>query len=285
MKEKRTFGKNVVSLLGCLWPFVSFILIQSLVSAAIMMVAVVPMLFHGDLEEVEYLLQTVTNGMTTYLLFVCTIATSITGYCWYRYGYKDEYDYDVRTVAKPHDYAYIIGMAFTFIFVTNILVAVIAMLLPNAMNDYNQLMEDSGVGGSILTFITAAFIAPIGEECFYRGIIQRKAERFLPFLWANILQAALFGIMHMNLIQGVYAFVLGLLMGYVHHKYQSLVMPILLHMSYNIFGQTLPTLFAKVPAIFEVGMVIGSAIVLVVLIRKVSKVSISPKRETRAPFY
>jgi hypothetical protein len=40
----------------------------------------------------------------------------------------------------------------------------------------------------------------------------------MPFWVANILQAVLFGIYHMNPLQGIYAFFIGLFLGYVCHK-------------------------------------------------------------------
>ena len=52
-------------------------------------------------------------------------------------------------------------------------------------------------------------LAPVGEELVFRGLTYRFARKALPFWGANILQAALFGVMHLNLFQGLYAFFLG----------------------------------------------------------------------------
>ena len=52
----------------------------------------------------------------------------------------------------------------------------------------------------------------------------------------NLLQAVLFGIFHQNLIQGVYAALLGFLLGYLAWRYDSLLVPIFMHFLYNLFG-------------------------------------------------
>jgi membrane protease YdiL (CAAX protease family) len=58
----------------------------------------------------------------------------------------------------------------------------------------------------------------------------------MPFYVANITQAILFALLHMNLIQIIYAFPLGLIFGYVTKKYRSLIPAILLHALINGFS-------------------------------------------------
>jgi membrane protease YdiL (CAAX protease family) len=63
--------------------------------------------------------------------------------------------------------------------------------------------------------------------------MMKKLGRILPFTAANIIQAAVFGIYHLNVIQGAYAFLLGMILGYVANKYKSITASILLHMAVN----------------------------------------------------
>ena len=39
---------------------------------------------------------------------------------------------------------------------------------------------------------------------------------------------------HFNLVQGIYAFVLGILLCYVYEKYETILAPVLLHISANL---------------------------------------------------
>ena len=47
------------------------------------------------------------------------------------------------------------------------------------------------------------------------------------------MQALMFGFFHMNLVQGIYTFALGLLLGYLVEKTGNLLVPIVLHILYN----------------------------------------------------
>lgn len=79
-------------------------------------------------------------------------------------------------------------------------------------------------------------IAPILEELLFRGAVMNLLKRFLPYRWANLLQALIFGIMHFNIVQGIYAFALGLILGYIYNKFGTLYSDMIVHMSVNTVG-------------------------------------------------
>ena len=56
------------------------------------------------------------------------------------------------------------------------------------------------------------------------------------FWAANVIQAFFFGFAHLNLVQGTYAFLLGLTCGYVVLRYRSLLAGIAVHMVFNAYG-------------------------------------------------
>lgn len=91
----------------------------------------------------------------------------------------------------------------------------------------------------------AAFICLVGpviEELLYRGVLFRVLKRFFPYIWACSVQAVIFGISHYNPIQSIYTFVLGLILGYVYYKYQTVIAPIFVHIGYNMGGFLFPHL-------------------------------------------
>lgn len=280
MKQEKTVGDKIIAFISCFGPFIAFLAIQFFIGAVLgITVLAVIMLEKGGMVQVttEYL-ERIISSLNMYLLLAGTLATTCCGYAWFRYGYKEEYDYKVTEVASGKDIAYIIGMALAATFATDVVMYIIAVLAPKAMENYNELMNSAGIGSSAIMFMVAAFLAPLGEECFYRGIILRKAEKSFSFITANIIQAALFGIMHGNLVQGTYAFVLGVILGYVYYKYQSLVIPILFHMSFNIFGQTLPFVTAKMPIPLNVLLVSVSVVLLALCLLGLSKRTIHSKK-------
>ena len=113
------------------------------------------------------------------------------------------------------------------------------------LTNYNNLMETAGYDSlSILLIIYTIILAPIVEELTFRGLVFRYARHALPFWIANIWQALLFGIIHLNVIQGVYAFTVGLFLGWVCHRGRGIKYSILLHMIFNLFGAVYAGLFS-----------------------------------------
>lgn len=81
-------------------------------------------------------------------------------------------------------------------------------------------------------FLYAGILAPITEEILFRGLIQRT---MLPFgkKLAILASSLTFGLFHGNLIQTPYAFVVGLVLGYVAAEY-NILWAMVLHMINNL---------------------------------------------------
>ena len=137
-------------------------------------------------------------------------------------------------------------------------------LLPDAAADYSELVEETGMGDTnLLAVLTTVLGAPFCEEFLVRGVIFEFSLRaFNPQcrpLWkrrrrasaqdgamvpwaapsargiaaAIVLQAAIFGFMHMNWVQGCYAGAAGIIFGWVLVTTGKLRYTILLHFAFN----------------------------------------------------
>lgn len=104
---------------------------------------------------------------------------------------------------------------------------------PKYFESYTETIRNLTQGNLFDVVLYTVLIAPVAEEVVFRGVILHKARRVLPFIGANILQAVFFGIYHQNIVQGIYAALLGFLFGLVCRKFNSLHAPILLHMLVN----------------------------------------------------
>ncbi|MCD8046733.1 MAG: CPBP family intramembrane metalloprotease [Clostridiales bacterium] len=136
-----------------------------------------------------------------------------------------------------HTIMAILLLAIGMQYVTTLVVGVTAALRPDWLTAYNTLMESAGY--SDVTLILAVYtviLAPLSEELVFRGLIFRYARHALPFWLANIWQALLFGLIHGNFIQGIYAFVLGLFLGFVCHRGRGIKYSIPVHILFNIIG-------------------------------------------------
>lgn len=125
-----------------------------------------------------------------------------------------------------------------------LLFVLIAAISPDTLDNYNQMMEASGVTSySLIWFIGTILLPPLVEELIFRGLTLRLfCAAKVPFVAANLLQAFLFGVFHMNLVQGIYAFLIGLLMGYLVKRYHTLLAGMTFHACFNLFGTLLSDL-------------------------------------------
>lgn len=76
----------------------------------------------------------------------------------------------------------------------------------------------SGSSDSLSMFLYASIVAPITEELIFRGYIQGSLSRF-GRKFSILCSSLLFGFFHGNLVQIPYAFLAGLLLGYVAAEY------------------------------------------------------------------
>lgn len=150
--------------------------------------------------------------------------------------------------------------------------------LPDLIRHYEELMESAGIGTDPLAIFVSVIIAPVGEELLCRGLIFHYAgkvvegmkNRRAAFWIANTLQALMFGIMHGNLVQGFYAFVMGLGLGWLRRRYNSLYPSMLAHLAVNFTSAfILEYLFTPIPGILPVYLLVMAAglvgIVLLIL--------------------
>jgi membrane protease YdiL (CAAX protease family) len=87
-------------------------------------------------------------------------------------------------------------------------------------------------------YLGAGFIAPLGEEVFFRGFLQTSLGNALRSRWIAILLAsACFAAVHAQLHALPALFLLSVLMGFVYERTGSLLAPFLVHAIFN--GKTL----------------------------------------------
>ncbi len=151
---------------------------------------------------------------------------------WYGGRKKKEKQADIKVFWVKH----LVILAFLSLGCQLVTIGLMEMILPyfeELMQDYSELMEIFNEGNPYIIFLSTVILGPISEELIFRGVIFKKARLFTSFKVANFLQALLFGIFHMNIVQGIYAFGVGLVMGYVAYKYQTILMAIIFHIFFN----------------------------------------------------
>jgi len=122
-----------------------------------------------------------------------------------------------------------------------------------------QLMSNQNIA---LQIFAVGITAPFIEEIIFRGLILNYLKRNVPIPAAILIQALLFGIIHLNVIQGAYAFVIAILMGLFAVWFDSLFLPIAFHMGMNLSGIILSELGSGLSDLAGVIILIVSAVLI-----------------------
>ncbi|MCI9412295.1 MAG: CPBP family intramembrane metalloprotease [Eubacterium sp.] len=159
---------------------------------------------------------------------------------WYYFIRKrrDVSPVDYRKILSPKTVGCLAALAFFAQFVCSIVMAVIAFVFPEVFKDYEKLMEgvDINVLPAWATLFIVAVWAPLAEEIVFRAMIFRTLRKGFALWPAAVLSGIAFGVYHMNLIQGVYASLLGILLAYIYEKTNSLLGVYLFHLSFNLMN-------------------------------------------------
>lgn len=166
-------------------------------------------------------------------------------------------------------FGWLVILTFAVQHAVSLLMAIVAVLLPSAMESYTEMVDSSGLTQySVMWVIATVILPPLVEETIFRGLIIQYLKRAgAGFLVVNLIQAVLFGIFHMNLIQGIYATALGFVLGYLAYRYDSLIVPMVMHALFNLFGTVVVALESRILPEIMLGMlVVGSVPVTVAVL-------------------
>jgi len=91
-----------------------------------------------------------------------------------------------------------------------------------------------------LLTVSVALFPGFTEELFFRGIIARRFFRTYSLRKAILLNAALFGVIHLNPWQAVNAFYLGIFLGWIYWRYKSIWLCMFIHAYHNALALFMP---------------------------------------------
>lgn len=157
---------------------------------------------------------------------------------------------DRRTMTAPVFFA-AVALLFTaqvLFFALDPIVRWVAEQFGYSMYTTSDSLEDAS--GTLAMILYAGFLGPIVEEVIFRGVVLRGFAKYGK-VFAIVTSAALFGIFHGDIVQGVFAFVAGLLFGIVAIEF-GIGWSIALHIVNNfVFADLLMRAFALLPAAWQ----------------------------------
>lgn len=96
-----------------------------------------------------------------------------------------------------------------------------------------SLVVDSNINHQIIIILCMALIPAIGEELFFRGVLQKILSEKIDFHVAILVASILFSLFHFELVAFFYRFLFGVILGYLYYYTKNIFPSILLHFINN----------------------------------------------------
>lgn len=110
-------------------------------------------------------------------------------------------------------------------------------LFGDKFKSYSEVSKTLGASlDSIGGIIVIILIVPIAEEILFRGVIFNELKKEFNIIVSVIIQALFFAVAHGNVLQGIYAFVLGSFAAVIYLWSDSIISNIALHITFNLAG-------------------------------------------------
>jgi membrane protease YdiL (CAAX protease family) len=142
---------------------------------------------------------------------------------------NDNYKFKIKRVAIPH-----ILMMILMVTSVTIIAEALTELIP-VPSETSELFKKA-FQPNISFFILSVCIGPVLEEALYRGIILEGLLKNYNPTKAIIWSSVLFGLAHLNPWQAISAILLGLLIGWIYWRTNSLIPGIIIHSTNNLIG-------------------------------------------------
>lgn len=130
---------------------------------------------------------------------------------------------------------------------TYLVVIVVAMIASAALNfliafvnlhrvfpEYAKVAEKMYQESGYIVLLATLLFAPIMEELIFRGVCFCRIRQLSNPAMTILLTGLLFGIYHANLVQFVYALIMGCLFGVLFEKYRDIRLVIVAHFAANL---------------------------------------------------
>lgn len=128
---------------------------------------------------------------------------------------------------------------------------------------YQQVSEVIYSGGLFMEIVSAVIAAPILEELFFRGMIYKRLRDMINVKAAVVISALFFGAFHGNLVQFVYAFIIGLMLAYVYEKFKTIWAPVIFHIGANLISVLITEFMPQ--SMNDAAVILGAMIISMVL--------------------
>lgn len=114
----------------------------------------------------------------------------------------------------------------------NLLIA--AIKLQEVFPEYTQAAEQMYSENGVVVLLSSLLMAPVMEELIFRGLCFGRIRQFTGGGMTILLTGLLFGLYHMNLVQFVYAAIMGMFFAGLYERYRDIRLTMLAHFAANL---------------------------------------------------
>jgi len=145
---------------------------------------------------------------------------------------KQKIGQSIRLKNKPlKNFIFTTFLSIGIIIALSKLLDLICFVFPALKPDYGYISQYS----VIVTLVCFALLPAIYEELIFRKLILQFLRNRFPDLVAILLTSFLFAVFHMNILQGITAFVLGVFLAMVAIRTDSILLCVYAHFLNNLF--------------------------------------------------
>ena len=180
----------------------------------------------------------------------------------------------------------LVGLGAALSLYGNVLLGLLAQLFP--IDDYSTVIEQVERGKTLwVLLICMGILAPIAEEMVFRWLIYLRLRDTFPIWVAALISSAFFGIYHGNVMQAIYAGLLGMFFALALEMTGNIWSSVILHVSANVFSLVMQEAAALEEYLGEsdaellIGL-IAIALLVVLIVAPIRLKKIGKKRGYRA---
>lgn len=233
MKKENIFMK----IWRVVYPVGIYFLISNIISVVFIMITAIFMnmdMIAGrtDIDMVAFQEQLTTTLYKNSMMLTAIAAAITIPIAWLLFRGDKRKEYTEYEKLNVRLYGLIIIAAISICLGSNQLLTI--SRLDEIFPGFQQVQEILYGGGIVMEVLAAVILAPIIEELLFRGLVFKRLYGYTGRIPAMIISSLFFGIYHGNMVQGIYAFIVGMLFVFIYDKYKTIAAPILAHMIANL---------------------------------------------------
>lgn len=136
---------------------------------------------------------------------------------------------------KPAEYLLLLFMGAAMAQFGNLIISIIQVFLQSSayQETFSKVMDGKSLAETVYWM---GIVAPVAEEAVFRWLVYARLRDYLRMPAAIVISGLLFGVYHGNILQFIYASMLGCLFAYFMEMTGSLYASVLLHIGANVWS-------------------------------------------------